>query len=166
GVFEASINGCPASADVLEPGYTDYARRAEFCCYDVTHLFSAGDNVVIVELGSGPYRSQRLDDRWTKIKTRYGDLAACATLTLRFADGTTREVRTGSDWGGTLGRTRSSNWTGGEDYDATVDYDPSAAGVRRWPRAVPAQTPPALVLTAKATPPLRVREVITPAGSR
>lgn len=163
GVFVASLNGRPVSDDVLEPGYTDYAKRAEYCTYDVTSLLDVGDNVLQVELGPGMYRSQRYDDRWTKIFTDYGDLAACASLTLRSPGGQELVVLSGTDWGATLGRTRSSNWTGGEDFDAGLGLDTSASGVRAWPRAVAARMPPALTLTPKTAPALRVREIIEPA---
>ncbi len=142
GVFTASINGCPVSADLLEPGYADYAQRVDYCSYDVTHLISAGDNVLVIEIGPGMYRSQRLDDRWTKIKSNYGELAACAVLTLKYGDGNVEDVISGTDWGGTLGQTSSSNWTGGEDFDARVPLDTSVDGVPDWPRAVVARTPP------------------------
>lgn len=161
GVFAASIDGRPVSIDVLEPGYTDYAQRAEYCTYDVTELITGEDNVLLIELGPGMYRSQRLDDRWTKIRTAYGDLAACATLTITTADGTEHRIRTDTGWTGTTGRTRSSNWTGGEDFDATIVLDTSPTGVRAWPAAVVADTPPGLTLSPKTVPPLRVREVIT-----
>ncbi|WP_162606315.1 family 78 glycoside hydrolase catalytic domain [Jiangella asiatica] len=162
GVFVASMNGRLVSDDVLEPGYTDYAKRAEYCTYDVTTLVEVGDNVLHIELGPGMYRSQRHDDRWTKILTDYGDLAACASLTLGYPGGQEVIFLSGTDWGATLGQTRSSNWTGGEDFDARVQLDTSASGVRAWPRAVVARTPTELALTPKTTPALRVREVIEP----
>ncbi|GAB3748461.1 family 78 glycoside hydrolase catalytic domain [Microlunatus parietis] len=166
GVFSASINDGAASADLLEPGYTDYAQRAEFCRYDVTHLITPGDNVIMIELGPGLYRSQRLDDRWTKIKTEYGELAACASLTLEYQDRPATTVITGIDWGATVGQTRSSNWTGGEDFDAGLPLDASVDGIPGWPRAVIAAVPPRLRLSAKTTPPLRVREVLDPVELR
>jgi alpha-L-rhamnosidase len=166
GVFVASVNGAPVSADVLEPGYSDYAKRVELCTYDVTHLVVEGDNVVVVELGPGMYRSQRLDDRWTKIHSDYGDLAVNASLTLGHSDGTTSEIATGTEWRSTLGQTRSSNWTGGEDFDASVRLDTSPAGIRAWSQAVAAAVPAGITVSAKTTPPLRVREVLEPASIR
>ncbi len=73
-----------------------------------------------------------------EIFTDYGDLVACASLTLRYASGQEFVVLTRTDWGATLGQTRSSNWTGGEDFDAGVDLDTTASGVRdgsswTWP---------------------------------
>lgn len=166
GVFFASVNGHPVSADLLEPGYTDYAKRVEYCTYDIASMITEGENVVIIELGTGTYRSQRHDDRWTKIISDHGDLAACASLTLTYPDGTTSEIVTDTAWGATLGQTRSSNWTGGEDFDARVPLDTSIAGVRTWPRAVAATTPASITVSAKTTPALRVREVIVPIGIR
>lgn len=166
GVFAASVNGAPVSADLLEPGYSDYAQRVELCTYDVSALVVEGDNTLVVELGPGMYRSQQLDDRWTKIRSDYGDLAVNASLTLAYPDGTTSEVATDTGWRATLGQTRSSNWTGGEDFDANVPLDTSPAGLRSWPTAVDAAVPAGIRLSAKTTPPLRVREVVSPVGIR
>lgn len=153
GVFIASVNGTVVS-DPLEPGYSDYARRAEFCTYDVTRLLVPGDNTVVIELGPGCYRSRKADDRWAKIETDFGDLAACATLEWADDDGSS-ELRTGAGWHGAVGPVRSSNWVGGEDYDARDELDLATGAVVRWPAAARARMPDALRLSAKAIPPVR-----------
>lgn len=158
GVFVASINGRVVS-DPLEPGYTDYAQRAEFCTYDVAALLTAGDNTVTIELGPGCYRSRTVDDRWAKITTDYGDLGTCATLDWVDDDGA-GGVRTGTAWHGSTGPVRSSNWVGGEDYDARYAFATDLGTIRSWPRAVPAQVPEKLTLSPKTIPPLRVHESV------
>jgi alpha-L-rhamnosidase len=156
GVFVASINGRVVS-DPLEPGYSDYAQRAEFCTYDVSALLTTGDNTVTIELGPGCYRSRARDNRWAKIVTDYGDLGTCATLDW-VDDRGEGAVRTDTAWHGTTGPVRSSNWVGGEDYDAGEAYDTDPGTVRSWPRAVHARIPDGMTLSPKAIPPLRVHE--------
>src|SRR3989337_1262219 len=55
GVVEASVNGVPASADVLTPGWSSYEWRLRYRSYDVAALVrEAGPAVVLgLALGSG-----------------------------------------------------------------------------------------------------------------
>ncbi|MGZ0147993.1 family 78 glycoside hydrolase catalytic domain [Kribbella sp. WER1] len=148
GVFVAAING-EAVSDPLEPGYTDYAIRAEFCTYDVTARLVPGPNVITIQLGPGCYRSRKPEDRWAKIETAYGDLAACATL-----DWTDDAGPHGlGPWHATTGAVRTANWVGGEDYDA--HHEPDLRTIASWPAAVPAKVPAELRLSAKTIPPIR-----------
>ncbi|HEY3509116.1 family 78 glycoside hydrolase catalytic domain [Kribbella sp. NPDC051137] len=154
GVFVAAVNGQVVS-DPLEPGYTDYALRAEFCTYDVTARLVPGPNVITIELGPGCYRSRKTEDRWTKIETTYGELAACATLD--WTDDTGPQEL--GPWHATTGAVRTANWVGGEDYDA--HHEPDLQTMASWPAAVPAKTPVELRLSAKTIPPIREVERLT-----
>ncbi|KAH7141903.1 bacterial alpha-L-rhamnosidase-domain-containing protein [Dactylonectria macrodidyma] len=54
GVFQAEINGCKVSEDVLAPGWTVYDKRIRYQTYDVKHLLvSSGDNCLGVRLADG-----------------------------------------------------------------------------------------------------------------
>lgn len=159
GVFNAKINGQPVSPDLLEPGYTDYAQRTEWCAYDVLGLIRPGRNVITIELGPGCYRSRPAGDRWTKIITNYGDLGACASLHWSDAGGI-HMVATDTDWHACLGPVRQANWVGGEDYDDRHAID--LAKIEEWPAAAPARMPLGLTLTRKTIPPLRVIEELAP----
>lgn len=160
GIFTARINGRRVSADLLEPGYTDYAQRAEFCSYAVADLLVCGDNVISIELGPGNYRSQNADGRWTKVITDYGDLASCAVLEWDASAGP-GQIETDESWSAALGPVRSANWVGGEDYDATHDLDLHPAAIASWQRAVAAAVPAGMILSAKTTPPLRIVEELS-----
>ncbi|MDN5727860.1 MAG: family 78 glycoside hydrolase catalytic domain, partial [Propionibacteriales bacterium] len=161
GVHQTMINNEPVSPDVLEPGYTDYARWAEWTSHPVAHLLHPGRNVISVELGPGMYRSQDTGNRWTKLFTDYGDLGVCAVLESEISPGQVLLV-TGPDWHGTTGPVRSSNWVGGEDFDAAYEVDLSPDAVEDWPAAVPAAMPPGLQLRRKSIPGLRVTETLNP----
>ncbi|MFX4271445.1 family 78 glycoside hydrolase catalytic domain [Propionibacteriaceae bacterium Y1685] len=162
GVHQTKINGVAVSADLLEPGYTDYARWAEWTNVDVARLLHPGPNVISVELGPGMYRSQAPDGRWTKVFTDYGDLGVCAVLHSDPTSGQDPLLTTDLTWHGTTGPVRSSNWVGGEDFDAAYELDLSPDQVRTWPRAVPAAMPTELRLRPKTIPGLRVIDTLDP----
>ncbi|MEV7631949.1 family 78 glycoside hydrolase catalytic domain [Microbacterium sp. NPDC089318] len=161
GVFTARINGQRVSEDLLEPGYSDYAHRVEFCVYEVADLLRAGENVISIELGPGLYRSQGPDGRWTKIFTDYGDLAACVSLEW-LTSKRKHLIATDTTWTSALGPVRRSNWIGGEDYDARFEVALKAADVRTWQPVAIASMPEQLQLTPKTTPPLRIIEQLPP----
>ena len=54
GVYSISVNGVPVS-DLFAPGYTSYAARLEYQCYDVSSLLRRGENVIAATLADGWY---------------------------------------------------------------------------------------------------------------
>ena len=54
GVVEAWVNGTPASADLLTPGWSAFEWRLRYATYDVTSLLSA-KTVLGLHLGKGWY---------------------------------------------------------------------------------------------------------------
>lgn len=162
GVYQPTINAAPISPGLLEPGYTDYARHAEFLTHDVTHCLREGCNAMTIALGPGMYRSQNPDGRWTKVFTDYGELATCAVL--RWTDSAgEHHIVTDRSWRSTLGPVTSSNWVGGEDFDAARMVGLDAAGIDGWPEqpAVDAVVPTELSLRHKTIPPLQVVEELS-----
>jgi alpha-L-rhamnosidase len=98
GVVEASVNGVPASSDVLTPGWSSYEWRLRYRSYDVATLVKkAGPSVVLgLALGNGWFRG-RLG--WSGRGDFYGDrLGAIAELDLVFADGHQQTIGTDERW--------------------------------------------------------------------
>ncbi|MGD7706304.1 family 78 glycoside hydrolase catalytic domain [Microlunatus sp. Y2014] len=138
GVWRATVNGEPVSRYVLEPGYADWARLAETVEVDISPLVRPGDNLIMIELGPGLYRSQPPPDgphegRWTKVVTDFGDLAAHVNLAWTDDAGEHRVV-SDDTWRATTGAVVAANFVGGEDHDLTRALDP--AQFASWPRAV------------------------------
>jgi alpha-L-rhamnosidase len=168
GVYDATLNGKPVGDAVLEPANTTYTRRVQYATYDVTDRLRAGANTIGVALGNGMANVVSTADRYRKL---YGDISEpklIARLEVTLADGSVRTVTSGHDWRATLGPTTSSNWYGGEDYDAgreIAHWDEPSGDRSSWDRAVTVPSPgteqdPA-VLSARETEPIRNVETLT-----
>jgi alpha-L-rhamnosidase len=95
GVFEAYLNGSPASDDVLSPGWSSYEWRLRYRSYDVTSLLQP-TTVLGIALGNGWFRG-RLG--WGGGRAYYGkELAALAQLEIEFSDGYVQTVVTDESW--------------------------------------------------------------------
>ncbi|MEV6110584.1 family 78 glycoside hydrolase catalytic domain, partial [Streptomyces sp. NPDC051940] len=160
GVYDASVNGRPVGDAVLEPANTDFADRVQYATYDVTKQLRGGANTVAVELGNGISNQLSTADRYRKLYGNKADPKVIAQLEVTLADGTVRRIATGDDWRTALGATTSSNWYGGEDYDARrelPDWNRPAGDRSSWRSAteVDAGSAPA-ALSARETEPVRV----------
>ncbi|MFI1729000.1 family 78 glycoside hydrolase catalytic domain [Streptomyces acidicola] len=168
GIYDATLNGEPVGDAVLEPANTDYRERVQYATYDVTDHLRKGANTLGVALGNGMSNVVSTADRYRKLYGNISDPKLIAQLEITLADGTRRTVTSGDDWRTALGPTTSSNWYGGEDYDARREIphwdDPKGDG-RSWDRAVTVSAPgtadaPA-ALSARETAPIRVVETLT-----
>ena len=53
GYYELYINGIKQGINVMDPGYTNYAKRVFYVTYDVTNALTQGENCIGVMLGMG-----------------------------------------------------------------------------------------------------------------
>ncbi|MFC5800502.1 family 78 glycoside hydrolase catalytic domain [Streptomyces formicae] len=169
GIHDARINGEPVGDAVLEPANTDFADRVQYATYDVTDRLRRGGNTLAVALGNGASNVVSTADRYRKWYGNFSDPKLVAQLEITLDDGSVRRVTTGSDWRTTLGPTTSSNWYGGEDYDARREIagwdEPGRDRDRSsWPAAValgrPGGTEEPAALSARETEPVRVIETL------
>ncbi|MEU1304850.1 family 78 glycoside hydrolase catalytic domain [Streptomyces shenzhenensis] len=168
GIYDATINGEPVGDAVLEPANTDYAERVQYATYDVTDRLRTGANTIGVALGNGMSNVVSTADRYRKLYGNLSDPKLIARLDVTLADGSVRTVTSGDDWRTTLGPTTSSNWYGGEDYDARREiphWDEPRGDRHDWRRAVtvsgPGSTERPALLSARETEPIRVMETLT-----
>ncbi|GAA2297535.1 family 78 glycoside hydrolase catalytic domain [Streptomyces kunmingensis] len=154
GVYDANVNGEPVGDAVLEPANTDFADRVQYATYDVTGQLKRGANALSIELGNGISNQLSTADRYRKLYGNKADPKLIAQLEVTLADGTVRRIASGTDWRTALGATTSSNWYGGEDYDARRTPTSWAAA-----RQVDAADTPA-TLSARETEPVRVVETL------
>lgn len=162
GVLRVRLAGTDVSDDVLEPGYADWRHSAEFTSW--TLPLHPGQHVLRFDLGGGMYRSFAEDDRWVKVHHDVGDIAVAAVLDLELSDQRVHRICTDVTWVGTTGATTTSNWVGGEDYDASLEPDDTIEGLATWPCAVDAQVPQGLHLEPKRTLPIRIQETLAPSA--
>jgi alpha-L-rhamnosidase len=95
GIFEATLNGIPASDDVLSPGWSSYEWRIRYRTYDVASKLRKR-NVLGVALGNGWYRGRLT---WSGRRALYGDrLGVIAQLEVTFEDGHRQVVVTDETW--------------------------------------------------------------------
>jgi len=98
GVYEASVNGAPASDSVLDPGWTVYESRLQVQRFDVTaQVREGGDQVQLsVLLGRGWWNG---DFGFGDANANYGEEnALLAALEVTFEDGSTQRIVTDESW--------------------------------------------------------------------
>ncbi|GGJ44369.1 family 78 glycoside hydrolase catalytic domain [Streptomyces brasiliensis] len=168
GIYDATINGEPVGDAVLEPANTDYGDRVQYATYDVTDRLRTGANTIGVALGNGMSNVVSTADRYRKLYGNVSDPKLIARLEVTLADGSVRTVTSGDDWRATLGPTTSSNWYGGEDYDARREiphWDEPDGDRHGWDRAIavpgPGTAQKPAQLSARETEPIRVLETLT-----
>ncbi|WP_296665749.1 family 78 glycoside hydrolase catalytic domain [Demequina sp.] len=120
GVYEPVINGEPATASVLNPGWTSYEWRLQVQRFDVTGLVAGGDDAVAldVRLGNGWYRGKMgFDDANIDYGSEIGLLAA---LEVTFADGATQRIVTSPAWTARASDTTENTFYQGQSVDARL----------------------------------------------
>ncbi|WP_305787617.1 family 78 glycoside hydrolase catalytic domain [Symbioplanes lichenis] len=158
GIYVPSLNGHRVGDAVLEPGNTDYADRVTYAAYDVTRQVTKGANTIGIAVGNGTANALHTAGRYRKFARTAADPQVIAQLELTLADGSKQRIGTDSSWRTTLGATTSSNWYGGEDYDARREIPGwnKPGGKANWQPAVPGQAVGAL--SARKSEPVRVVE--------
>jgi alpha-L-rhamnosidase len=162
GTHELSINGRPAAADVLAPGYTDYEKRVLFQAYDVTGLVHRGDNVIGAVVAGG----------WCTAALG-GRAGACGVepprvmlqLELTLGDGSLQKVITDQSWRVHAGPIVSAHLTDGEDYDARREmpgWDTPGFDDRAWALAQQYDKKKERDLVADPGPPIQVTQDLKP----
>jgi alpha-L-rhamnosidase len=166
GQFELRVNGHKVGDDVLQPGWTDYAKTDLYVTYDVTDLLRPGENAVGVMLGGGMYDVGDTRRRYAKFRHHSGPLTLVAQLNMTYADGTTEVVGTDPSWRVAPGPVTFADAYGGEDDDARLEppgWDASGFDDAAWaPAAVVAGPGGRLRGSGRSAPPVRVDRVLDP----
>ncbi|MGP0030029.1 MAG: family 78 glycoside hydrolase catalytic domain [Acidimicrobiales bacterium] len=117
GIFEAFLNGCPVTDDVLNPGWSSYQWRLRYRSYDVMPLLKER-SVLGVALGNGWYRG-RLG--WAGQRALYGDrLAVIAQVEMNFEDGHREVLCTDNMWRAGPSSVLTNDLYDGEAIDARL----------------------------------------------
>ncbi|MGH3169104.1 MAG: alpha-L-rhamnosidase N-terminal domain-containing protein, partial [Trebonia sp.] len=118
GIHITTVNGRPATPNVLEPPVSNVLDEAEYATYDVTSLLRPGPNAVGMELGTGTwdiFNTPAAPSRYIKATAGFGPPRMIAQLEIDYADGSRQTVASDGSWLTGLGATTFSNWYGGED---------------------------------------------------
>jgi alpha-L-rhamnosidase len=155
GHYELRLNGDKVGASVLDPGWTDYRRKALYAAHDVTAL--VGDrNAVGVILGNGRH-----------IKAfGYDGLKLACRIEIVYEDGAREAVVAGERWRTSSGPLRENGLYFGERYDARVvidGWDRPGYDDSSWDQALAVPGPP---LACQMIPPIRVTQTLAPVAVR
>lgn len=125
GQYALFLNAEKVGGAVLQGSWTDFDKRALYDTHDVTALLQAGRNELAVEVANGWYIADTSEGRhFYTLKSGYHaygpELPCLLLLTLRYKDGTCRQIYTGSDWWTHPSPTTLANVYGSEDYDARL----------------------------------------------
>ena len=153
GLYEVRINGQRVGDHVLAPGWTDYRKRVRYQAYEVTTLLKRGQNVMAAILANGWY-SGRIGGG----NQFLGRVPAfLAQLEVTYADGRGERIVTDASWKTHPSPILSSDFYGGEDYDARLEikgWDEAAWDDSQWvPAKVRAQQD--IALDAQVMEPVR-----------
>ncbi|KAK4032249.1 bacterial alpha-L-rhamnosidase-domain-containing protein [Parachaetomium inaequale] len=123
GHFNLNCNGSPASAHVLDPGWTNYHRTVQFVAYDLSDKLTDGENVIAAHLGNGFYAGDQGDRFfWPNYEdntyVRYGnELCFFPELHLFYPDGQRETIISGPDWKIRASATSLANIYASETHD-------------------------------------------------
>jgi len=112
GYGEVFVDGERVSEGKLDPAWTDYETRVLTSTFDVSDALDEGDHAVGLWLGRGWFAKR--SSHWLSD----GSPRARATLTIEFADGSTRTVQTDGDWRARASPVLENDIYDGETYDA------------------------------------------------
>lgn len=160
GHFEMTINGIKAGDHFLDPGWTQYAKQAQYVTFDITDKLRNGTNALGVILGNGFYYIP--GERYRKMTGAYGYPKMIARILVEYADGTTDNVVSDASWKTAPSPIWFSSIYGGEDYNANLEkkgWDKMGFNDATWQGAV-ITTGPELV--AQLGMPVKVMHRFTP----
>ncbi|MGM9550628.1 MAG: family 78 glycoside hydrolase catalytic domain [Clostridia bacterium] len=123
GLFEMHINGEKVTDAVLEPGETNFDKKAFYVTYDITDKIVKGDNAVGVYMGKGFYYNPSGEGRYNRSPKIWGPLMFISQIEVTYTDGTKSIVVTDDSWRYAKGPVKESVWLGGEDYDANCEIE-------------------------------------------
>ena len=118
GVYEAFINEKRVGKFVLAPGWTSYAHRLQYQCYDVTDLLKQ-ENTVIVNVARGWHSSPLAVNKEKIAENMARPKALLAAVHIQYADGSQAVINTDDTWRYSESKIRFCEIYDGEHYDAT-----------------------------------------------
>ena len=123
GYADFSLNGAPASKDVLSPGFTDYDDTVQYTTADLTDRLKPGANALGIQLGRGFYGMTGGNVwRWES-PPWHDEPVVRARLRIEYEDGRVQDVVTDDGWRIADGPTVFDDLYGGETYDARLAVD-------------------------------------------
>lgn len=162
GTYQLSINGHIVGSSVLAPGWTDYAKRLLYQAYDVTGLFTRGENVVAAIVADGWACSFYGEDPKRPGGHYARDPQLLLQLEMTLADGSRQRVVTNHEWRSSTGAVVYADLLMGERREHEREprgWDRPGYDASGW-RAVSCYERGPALLVADPGPPVRVTEEV------
>lgn len=127
GYHKVYVNGRETDDAVMSPAHSNYAKTCYYTVMPEIGLFEPGENVIEIIVGDGWRRNS---SNFIKANTLnreiefFGMPQLAAVFDIKYDDGTTERIATGSDWTWTHGAIAMNDLYDGETYDAA--YVPGA----------------------------------------
>ena len=167
GYYEAYLNGSKVGDHVLDPLWTNYAKRVFYSTYDVTELLEKGGNCIGIALGNGWYNPLPLK-MWGHLNIReslpVGRPRFLSQLKIDYTDGSSELIVSDDDWKTAEGPIVRNSIYLGELYDARRElggWNAKGFDDSRWSQAVISPEPGGR-LQAQSCPPIRITDRIKP----
>ncbi len=158
GHFELFVNGSKVGDHVLDPGWTNYDKTAQYVTFDLTKQLTPGANAVGVMLGNGFFTIP--NERYKKLVMTYGYPMLIVNILLEYADGTSQTLVSDQTWKVAPSPITFSSVFGGEDYNATKEQPgwmmPGFTD-QSWQTPVLVRGPPRL--TGQEQEPIKIHEI-------
>ncbi|RXK57989.1 alpha-L-rhamnosidase [Lacibacter luteus] len=157
GHFELFINGTKTGDHFLDPGWTNYAKQAQYVSFDVTKQLQQGKNAIAVMLGNGFYYIP--GQRYRKMTGAYGHPKMIMRTLVEYADGTTENIISDESWSTASSPIIFSSIFGGEDYDATLEqtgWSKPGFNAAQWKKVITTTGPQQLI--AQSQPPVKIMQ--------
>jgi alpha-L-rhamnosidase len=151
GHYELRLNGEKVGSSVLDPGWTDYAKKALYASHDVTALVRERNALGLI-LGNG---------RHTK-SYGYGAPRATCRVEVEYESGEREILFSDESWRTSAGPLQENGLYYGERTDARVlidGWDRPGFDDKGWEKAV---SVPGYPLVSQMMPPVRVTGTLTP----
>jgi len=167
GYYEAYLNGQKVGDHILDPGWTNYAKRIQYITYDVTDMLQSGKNAIGVMLGNGWYNPLPLY-LFNRLNLRniltIGQPRCLLQLLIRFEDGTEQVIVSDDTWKTGKGPILKNNVYMGEKYDAWLEqpgWNKPEFDDSNWIDAVTISSPGGR-LVSQIQPPIKITRIIRP----
>ncbi|MFX1323933.1 MAG: family 78 glycoside hydrolase catalytic domain [Promethearchaeota archaeon] len=120
GNYESWINNHRVGNQIFTPGRTEYHKRLQYQCYDVTDLLNEGNNAIGVILGDGWWRGANTA---LSIRNRFGTrISLLAQLKIDLENGESMLILSDDSWKATSeGPIRKCDLKFGETYDGRME---------------------------------------------
>ncbi|NCI48172.1 family 78 glycoside hydrolase catalytic domain [Sediminibacterium soli] len=161
GHFELYVNGRKTGDHFLDPGWTNYAKHAQYVGFDITDQVKKGSNAIGVMLGNGFYYIP--GQRYRKMTGAYGLPKMILRTVIEYEDGSAEDIVSDQSWQTAPSPIIFSSIYGGEDYDATLEqqgWNTAAFSAQAWKPAVVTSGPP--VLEAQMAEPVKLLQHFLP----